>query len=414
MTRILTIIALLFATPVWALPECAPTFSSIEENCINSNEKFRGGYIGQIRAGNKVGAGSELLETGRRIARFERDTANGWTIMNTDHGTSYIEYKYSSRKSGILLKNNEPWIIFKKTGGGAENVAGAIFLPDGRVFKGIFKLSLKNEFILPRQKKVRGTVLYPEESAYAKYYGEVEIWANKQVDLDGFGVMALKNGESSGGDYLRDGAGVVNRVGAATSVLTGVFTLGLSTAMQVSDRRGADDLVQNLSALEGEVDEFLNDFAVSSEVAQLEADYSELVSNAETRTANAAMEKYKQQCRGFGYTERDANGNTLPEFSKCVQETFFKMEELKVIEQTKALEMEQERQFQSERTKMLREDNKKRQSAEDYQRKLNTVNSYLDREQRRIDALNQGIRNNAPITCTTGPPMGGYVNTTCR
>ena len=117
---------------------------------------------------------------------------------------------------------------------------------------------------------------------------------------------------------------------------------------------------------------------------------------------NQKLAEYKKTCIAFG-NEVKADGRYSDGLKSCMQDLYLKDKEL-----ASANEIEK-----------IKANTAAKKSAAEVKQKsksinLGAINSYLDIEQRRIDALNQGIRNNAPITCTTSPPMGGYVNTTCR
>ena len=348
------------------------------------------------------------------IANFVNGKMNGWSATYDGDDTYYIKYLNGSRLEGVVIRNGFVKIRFKQNNG--NNVLGAIYLSDGRVFKGKFDLRENSKFGLWKlsNQKLNGVITYPTQFKERKYYGKVEFWRGKEVDRDGFGVVEYEDGKLESGDYLREFVGKSQKMSPATSAIVGVLTLGLTAASQASDRLSQEKLIREMKAIENEVNVFLDSFSYEDEVMKLEVAYYEKSSKEEEKKTNLEMKKYKSQCKAFGYVEFNKDGSPSSDFNKCVQETFFKMEELKIIEQAKINEIEQQRQIEVERTKAIREENKKRQKAEDAQRRDQAINSYLDRQQRRVDSLNQGIRNNAPVTCTTGPPLGGYVSTTCR
>ena len=348
------------------------------------------------------------------IANFVNGKMNGWSATYDGDDTYYIKYLNGSRLEGVVIRNGFVKIRFKQNNG--NNVLGAIYLSDGRVFKGKFDLRENSKFGLWKlsNQKLNGVITYPTQFKERKYYGKVEFWRGKEVDRDGFGVVEYEDGKLESGDYLREFVGKSQKMSPATSAIVGVLTLGLTAASQASDRLSQEKLIREMKAIENEVNVFLDGFSYEDEVMKLEVAYYEKSSKEEEKKTNLEMKKYKSQCKAFGYVEFNKDGSPSSDFNKCVQETFFKMEELKIIEQAKINEIEQQRQIEVERTKAIREENKKRQKAEDAQRRDQAINSYLDRQQRRVDSLNQGIRNNAPVTCTTGPPLGGYVSTTCR
>ncbi len=348
------------------------------------------------------------------IANFVNGKMNGWSATYDGDDTYYIKYLNGSRLEGVVIRNGFVKIRFKQNNG--NNVLGAIYLSDGRVFKGKFDLRENSKFGLWKlsNQKLNGVITYPTQFKERKYYGKVEFWRGKEVDRDGFGVVEYEDGKLESGDYLREFVGKSQKMSPATSAIVGVLTLGLTAASQASDRLSQEKLIREMKAIENEVNVFLDSFSYEDEVMKLEVAYYEKSSKEEEKKTNLEMKKYKSQCKAFGYVEFNKDGSPSSDFNKCVQETFFKMEELKIIEQAKINEIEQQRQIEVERTKAIREENKKRQKAEDAQRRDQAINSYLDRQQRRVDSLNQGVRNNAPVTCTTGPPLGGYVSTTCR
>ena len=424
MTRILTIIALLFATPAWALPKCS-SFIDVNTICMNLNEKLHGGYIGELKNGVRSGVGSEPVPGGRRIAFFENGSVSGWTVSDGELGSSFIKYKGGVRQEGILLKNNQPFATFKKSLGGkpSDMVLGKVFFPDGRVFKGEFLLDSKNEFRFPDQ-KVDGVFVFPDYSDKEKYFGGVEFWRKGEIDLDGFGIIKMRNGTSANRDFVREFPGKSMELPPMASVgnaIAGIITLGLITAKQTKDRLGAGKLEADMLSLEAKVENALRDFSISTDVAHLTEQYNAKIKESELEETAMSIESYRRHCREFGYSEFDAEGNVLPQFRECLKETFYKMEEIRTLREAKRMEVEQQAASDAEEMRIKRNEVELQKSlalsqikSQKSQRSLNAINSYLDREYARINALNKSLRGNAPVICSTGPAVGGYLNTTCR
>ena len=72
-------------------------------------------------------------------------------------------------------------IIFKQNNG--NNVLGAIYLPDGRIFKGKFDLIAYDKLL---DQKINGVIVYPATFREGLLVGLN--FEGTEVDRDGFGV----------------------------------------------------------------------------------------------------------------------------------------------------------------------------------------------------------------------------------
>ena len=234
------------------------------------------------------------------IANFVIGKMNGWTATYDGDDTYYIKYLNGSILEGEVIRNGLVKIRFKQNNG--NNVLGAIYLSDGRVFKGKFDLRENSKFGLWKlsNQKLNGVITYPTQFKERKYYGKVEFWRGKEVDRDGFGVVEYENGKLASGDYIREFVGKSQKINPASSAIVGVLTLGLSTVSQASDRLSQEKLIREMKAIENEVNVFLDGFSYEDEVMKLEVAYYDKSSKEEEKKTNLEMKKYKSQCKAFG------------------------------------------------------------------------------------------------------------------
>ena len=265
------------------------------------------------------------------IANFVIGKMNGWTATYDGDDTYYIKYLNGSILEGEVIRNGLVKIRFKQNN--VNNVLGAIYLSDGRVFKGKFDLRENSKFGLWKlsNQKLNGVITYPTQFKERKYYGKVEFWRGKEVDRDGFGVVEYENGKLASGDYIREFVGKSQKINPASSAIVGVLTLGLSTVSQASDRLSQEKLIREMKAIENEVNVFLDGFSYEDEVMKLEVAYYDKSSKEEEKKTNLEMKKYKSQCKAFGYVEFNKDGSPSSDFNACVKEAYFKAEELRVL-----------------------------------------------------------------------------------
>ena len=64
------------------------------------------------------------------------------------------------------------------------------------------------------------------------------------------------------------------------------------------------------------------------------------------------IKEYRSLCRGFGFSDKNPDGSASADFGKCVQDMYFKAEELKIKERAENKRIENEKLVADERLKI--------------------------------------------------------------
>lgn len=262
------------------------------------------------------------------LANYVDGKVEGWSVTRTDNSNYYIKYSEGLRTVGVIIKNNQVKIIFKQNNG--NNVLGAIYLPDGRIFKGKFDLIAYDKLL---DQKIYGVIVYPATFKEKAYYGRVEFWRGTEVDRDGFGVTIYEDNKIEPGDYEREFPGKSKKLNLERSLVKGVFTLGLSTAGQLKNRIiGQDKLIKEMKAIEDQVDNFLNNFNYKVEISNVDKSFPKNFKDKKNKSSNFEISEFKSLCTSFGYNEFNSDGTSSKEFKECLKETYYESQKLKLLQ----------------------------------------------------------------------------------
>ena len=396
---------------------CDPTVHSSDRNgCIEidhirNTRHLSGKHTGLVKNGKMNGVGSLELANGKLIARFEDNNVQGWAINDTEDAIEYLFFEDGQIMAGkkrltLSGSRNLSFIITFKTDNLSETSPAQIELADGRIFIG--RLKIENG-IVPDKYKGRGAIYYPNNSSKDVYYGEVEVWTGG-VDAHGVGRLRMKSGKIDDAEWWRSTPGNSKRRsdGIPGRIIAGVITLGLTEVGRLGE-----DILEIAKASEFEANEaanILNSINFLNDTQKLFNEYSSNLSIWNKKKISSTFDQYREKCLAFGYQKNSS------EISDCMKDLYTKAQELEVLERVKAEELRVTKEIKNNEAKALANIAERRDRIESNRSSLNAINSYLDREQRRRDALNTRISNQtiikSPTNCTSRR-IGNTVNTRC-